>query len=100
MQQCPICRKDVFPMQRYPNYVCSTCIDNHGTRTWDGRTIKFYNQDHTGGFISQIEGLNTHIPVHQCYINGVECWADEARFGGIVIQPTHQQTLTRINTAG
>ena len=24
--------------------------------------------------------------MHVCYINGVRCWADEYRFGGIIIE--------------
>ena len=87
MQQCPICENNVHPMQRYPNYICSKCIERYDTLTFDGKPITFSNIDWWGGFQSHIEGDKTPTEIHKCYINGIECWADEARFGGIVIQP-------------
>ena len=84
-QQCPLCKEKVYTMNRYPNYICNTCIDTHGPKTMDGKKIEFGNIDVWGGFKSEIEGeISTQ---HICYINKVKCYADEARFGGIVIQP-------------
>ena len=58
----------------------------------DNRKIDFYNIDPTGGFQSVIEGENKHGSEHECYIfkNGdkYHCYADEARFGGIVVKLT------------
>ena len=48
--------------------------------------MKFGNIDHTGGFVSLKNGVATSPPQHICYVNGVKCYADEARFGGIVIR--------------
>jgi hypothetical protein len=87
-QQCPVCKLQVHPSARYPHYVCQDCINKYGTLTWDGKQITFSNVDYTGGFQSLIQGEGTASNVHKCYINGIECWADEARFGGIVIQTT------------
>ena len=36
------------------------------------------------GFISVIN--DTIGEDHECYINNIKCYADEARFGGIVVQ--------------
>ena len=36
----------------------------------------------------KIEDENECGEVHECYVNGIKCHADEARFGGIVIQPS------------
>lgn len=41
----------------------------------------------SGGFEAIVADTKEEYPSHICYIEGVECWADEARFGGIVIQP-------------
>ncbi len=86
-QYCPICKESVYLMARYPNYICINCITKYGTYTEDNKKIDFYNIDHTGGFKSQIEGDNNFTNEHVCYVNNVKCFADEARFGGIVIQP-------------
>lgn len=82
-QFCPLCKKNVYFIPRYPNYVCADCIDT-GTFTDDGKKISFSNVDYTGGFMSIIDGVKG--TEHVCYIKGVKCRADESRFGGIVIQ--------------
>ena len=41
----------------------------------------------SGGFAAIVADTKAEHPSHICYIEGVECWADEARFGGIVVQP-------------
>lgn len=87
-QKCPICNSDTFQMQRYPNYVCNGCITRYGTRTHDNKKIEFGNVNVFGGFQSKIEGENEYGDVHVCYINEIKCYANEARFGGIVIQPS------------
>lgn len=86
-QECPLCKEEVTEVARYPTYVCGTCIDTHGTKTIDEKKMEFYNIDYWGGFKSLVEGEVSTVPQHICYINKVKCYADEARFGGIVIQP-------------
>jgi hypothetical protein len=39
-----------------------------------------------GGFASYVNGVRTPSPVHQCYLDGVPCWATERKMGGIVIE--------------
>ena len=40
----------------------------------------------SGGFRATVADTEADYPSHICYIEGKKCWADEARFGGIVIQ--------------
>ena len=81
-KKCPICDNDMYFLERYPNMICNQCFDN--TVTKDGLEIKFYNENITGGFYSLVNNKKGNI--HECYINNKKCYADEARFGGIVIQ--------------
>ena len=85
-QICPLCKQEVQKNARYPNYVCHKCLKEHGTYTEDGKKITFYNPYIDGGFESLIEGDSKPSYCHICFINGVKCYASEARFGGIVIQ--------------
>lgn len=48
--------------------------------------ISFYNESHWGGFISVVDG--SRGTSHDCYIRGIKCYAEEARFGGIVVSHT------------
>lgn len=89
VQNCPICKHSVFIMDRYPNYICTDCIEKHRTYTLDGHEITFSNKSPFGGFKSIVDGRDTDTEIHTCYINGITCYADEARFGGIVIQPAN-----------
>ncbi|KAJ3445304.1 hypothetical protein M0812_11176 [Anaeramoeba flamelloides] len=84
-QKCPICKKNVEISPRYPHYVCGECRST-GVFTKEGKQINFFNEDMSGGFLSQIEGEKKFGREHTCYIKNVKCFADEARFGGIVIQ--------------
>ena len=84
-QHCPICQKLVEPSQRYPRYLCLECASR--ARSKDGRPLKFSNIDMTGGFIAAYADTGETYPSHECYVDGIECHADEHRFGGIVIQP-------------
>jgi hypothetical protein len=84
-QRCPICGKGVPESPRYPDYVCDDCYvtatDNNG------RKLDFYNTNVLGGYEALFPDTGEPYHSHVCYIRGVECYADEARFGGIVIRP-------------
>ena len=84
-QFCPICSKSVESSARYPRYLCGECASK--AKSKDGRLLKFFNADLSGGFIAQYADTGTSYPGHECYIDEIPCFADEARFGGIVIQP-------------
>lgn len=82
--QCPICKVDLEPNPRYPKYVCKTCASMATDK--EGRSLKFSNIDFSGGYMARFSDTNEEYDSHTCYINGFECHADEARFGGIVIE--------------
>lgn len=83
-QYCPICGAEVMPYPRYPRYVCHTCAAL--ASSVDGRRLEFSNVSFSGGFIAHYADTGEEYPSQECFINGVRCFADEARFGGIVIQ--------------
>jgi len=83
-QKCPICECGVRYDCRYTRYVCNECEKNAVTE--NGKKIKFFNEKHGFGCVSYVNDQKTEVPIHKCYINGIECYADEGRFGGIVIQ--------------
>jgi hypothetical protein len=85
-RNCQICQKEHLVMLRYPNAVCMDCRQRYQLMTSSRENavpIKFYNEDVWGGFYSMINGERGQI--HECCLNGVRCYAQEARFGGIVI---------------
>ncbi len=83
-QHCPICSKTVRPNARYPRYVCADCTAK--ATSADGRPLGFSNVDFSGGFAAHYADTAEEYPSHECFIEGAKCHADEARFGGIVIQ--------------
>ncbi len=83
-QFCPICGIAVRKFERYPNYVCQNCAEKAVSK--DGRPLKFYNESLSGGFLAFYADTDEKYDSHVCFIEDVECFADEARFGGIVIQ--------------
>ena len=84
---CPICNKGLDFVARYPNYICFDCSDK--ATDINGRKLKFYNLDISGGFDASFKDNNEKYDSHICYVNGIKCYADEARFGGIVIERTN-----------
>lgn len=84
-QKCPICGAAVESSERYPSYVCGNC---HLRATdADGRSLKFSNASFSGGFVATYADTLEVRASHECFIDGIKCWADEAQMGGIVIKP-------------
>ncbi len=81
---CPICHVELELHSRYPNYVCGKCRSKATDK--DGRLLSFSNIDFSGGFQARYNDTQEIYNSHICYINGIECYANEARFGGIVIE--------------
>ena len=84
---CPICDATTKALPRYPRRVCSTCTAKASDES--GRALEFFNTSIGSGFTAYYADSNqteTH-PGHICFIDGIRCYADEARFGGIVIKP-------------
>jgi hypothetical protein len=88
---CPICQNEYQRMIRYPRSVCVNCLMDHKVTDYDGNIVKFENEDVFGGFKSiHYDSFDADKIIvkqdHNCFINGFRCYADEGRFGGIVIQ--------------
>lgn len=83
-QECPICSAEVAERPRYPRYVCRTCATR--AQSADGRPLAFWNAGLAGGFVAQYRDTDEEYSSHECFVDGVRCHADEAKFGGIVIE--------------
>jgi len=81
---CPICKVALQAYERYPNYICPSCASKATDK--HGRLLCFGNINLSGGFEAFYLDNKKKYDSHICYINGIECYADEARFGGIVIE--------------
>ena len=88
-QFCPICEAAVEPNVRYRNYICFECCAKAVDET--GRKLGFGNESFSGGFVAWYADTNETRESHLCYIDGIECWADEAHMGGIVIRVYDEQ---------
>jgi hypothetical protein len=82
---CPICTTPLPTDARYPTAVCPACVeravDEHD------RPLRFYNRCLSGGFQAIYADTGEERASHECWIDGVRCWADEAHLGGIVVCP-------------
>ena len=88
---CPICGATTKTLPRYPRRVCGTCAAKASDES--GRVLQFFNTSLGGGFIAYYADSHqteTH-PGHICFIDDIRCYADEARFGGIIIQTLTDQ---------
>lgn len=85
-QFCPICQKEVAVNERYPNYICEECASK--TTDKEGRPVEYFNTTILGtGCQGRYKDASSEIyNSNHCYVNGILCIAEEARFGGIVIQ--------------
>lgn len=84
-QYCPICNTEVVLYPRYPKYVCNECFNKATDK--DGRKVTYENTYFMGYgckgiYLDTREKYNNNI----CFIDGYQCIAGEARFGGIVIE--------------
>ena len=87
--RCPICQTEIPPVPRYPAYVCEHCATR--ATSPDGRPLAFGNESLWGGYLARFADTGEPYDSHECYIDGIPCRADEARFGGIVIQVVERQ---------
>ena len=69
---------------RYPSAVCSTCAAQ--PRSADGRPLLFENQALFGGLTGRYADTGEPHALDECSIGGVLWRAEEAWFGGVVIQ--------------
>ena len=90
---CPICTLSTHTFMRYKDAVCDDCIEDNDILDSMGYTVEFENRDFFGGFAAIHYNNNGGYFVdddHICFIKGNKFYADEARFGGIVILPIPQ----------
>jgi hypothetical protein len=85
-QNCPICNASIRANPRYPKYICKSCVAK--ASSIDGRLLAFSNLHIFGGFDAVYTDTGEKYLSHDCYISGVKCYAEEAYFGGIVIEQT------------
>jgi len=86
-RQCPICLSHLeYIISRYPNAICEDCRTKDMFDS-DGFPVSFENESLSGGFISihNIDGTLVQKQDHICWIDNIKCYADEGRFGDIVI---------------
>lgn len=81
---CPICGTSLEPQSRYPRYVCQACASRASSA--NGRLLTFSNEGLSGGYVASYADTGEPYDSHDCWIDGIACRADEARFGGIVIE--------------
>jgi hypothetical protein len=83
--RCPLCGAAVPADPRYPRAVCADCV----RRACDaqGRALDFFNAGAGGGLLAVCRDTGLPHPSQVCFIDGRRCRADEAKFGGIVVQP-------------
>ena len=76
---------------RYPRYLCHKCAPLASAP--DGRLLNFANEGISGGYVAIYGDTGEPYDSHVCFVQGVTCWADEARFGGIVIEALAPEAL-------
>lgn len=86
-QFCPSCEKERGFSQRYPKSICGQCVSE--TTDLKGKKVEFFNTEALGygcqGYYVGTEQKEKYES-ELCYINEKEYFAEEGRFGGIVIQ--------------
>lgn len=85
LQLCPICSSPQVVVPRYPQRLCKNCVVSATDES--GRSLQFFNESPSGGFMARYADTGEPRNSHVCFVNGIRCWAEEARFGGIVVQP-------------
>ena len=84
-QLCQICITEIPFQARYPNYLCEDCSSRAVSK--NGRPLLFENIDFSGGFSAfYADTREEYEEEHICYVDSKKCWADEHKFGGIVIE--------------
>ena len=91
---CPTCGSMIEHFERYPNYICGNCVAK--LVDVNGVPIRFENQSLLGtGIIALLLNPATgdyDLPdqissmTGEAFCNGLRCVAEEARFGGVIVQ--------------
>jgi len=81
---CPICRSEKRENKRYPRYLCGGCAANVEDEA--GRRLEITNANSGDGIRISYAATGEERMSRECFVQGVRCWAQEAHFGGVVIQ--------------
>ncbi|MBO0768971.1 MAG: hypothetical protein J2O48_09845 [Solirubrobacterales bacterium] len=86
---CPICSAPAVQTARYPLALCSDCKAQ--ATSLDGQPVELLNDSVSGGFVAEHRGdrsVSEQVTRDGLVlVRGTLCRAEEARFGGIVVQP-------------
>ena len=93
---CPVCNAELkspqYACMRYPNHVCPTC--SRKATDINGRQLKFFNPHPLGhGCAAKYTDNGEDYNSETCYIDGIECTAKQARFGGIVVETVRNNII-------
>ncbi len=80
---CPVCRAPLGTNPRYPRALCPVCVLEAVDGA--GHEVRFVNTSIDGGFEAH-HADGRRDDDHACFVRGAPCHADEAYFGGIVVQ--------------
>jgi len=87
--RCPRCRRPAQQTPRYPQALCEACA--RAATDLAGRPVALLNEGMSGGFLAQHgdDGSRCEQVTRdgRVLIGGMEFRAEEARFGGTVVQP-------------
>ena len=72
------------PQRRFPEGAGCACAAKAASA--DGRPLRLENESLSGGLQGSYADDGRPYESPECYIGGVRCRAEEARFGGVVIQ--------------
>jgi ADP-ribosyl-[dinitrogen reductase] hydrolase len=87
-QTCPVCGTVSRQLERYPDQVCLWCVAWATDET--GRGVLLFNASFSGGLDAQYDDGTPATPAARSgriLIGGRRYYAQEARFGGIVVLP-------------
>ncbi len=98
-QFCPNCKARVYFQARYPKSLCNDCRELITDKS--GRPVNYFNTELMGHGCAA-EYLDTGEPYESdiCFIGQVEYTAQEARFGGIELQPREEMEEASFPGAG
>lgn len=86
-RRCALCHapaEHFGPATRYPRGVCPACVER--ALAPDGEPVRFYNTELLGHGCARHRTSGAIEDDPLCFIDGIRCRAEEARFGGIVVQ--------------
>ena len=91
---CPICESMIEHFERYPNYICGDCVSKlvdindvpirFQSETLLGTGIAAWLLDSETGKYDKLDPISSMTG--EAYCRGVLCKAQEAYFGGVIIQ--------------